>query len=75
MIEAKELAESQLPDQGIREVQQLEGREDYFRDFLIAGPLSELKANFIGSEGRTFEETIELIRDSSESTTPTIQAN
>ena len=67
--------ESQLPDQGIREVQQLEGREDYFRDFLIAGPVSQLKANFIGSEGRTFEETIELIRATSETPTQTSQTN
>lgn len=67
--------ESQLPDQGVREAQQLEGREDYFRDFLIAGPLSQLKANFIGSEGRTFEETIDLIRETSKPPTPTRQAN
>jgi hypothetical protein len=67
--------ESQLPDQGIREVQQLEGREDYFRDFLIAGPFAKLRANFIGSEGRTFEETIKLIREASESSPPTSQTN
>ncbi|MFT4637133.1 MAG: hypothetical protein ACI8T1_000442 [Verrucomicrobiales bacterium] len=58
--------ERQLPDHVIREFGQVEGREDFYRDFVISGPLNQLRANFIGSEGRTFEEVIEMIRVSGE---------
>jgi hypothetical protein len=58
--------ERQLPDHVIREFGQVEGREDFYRDVVISGPLNQLRANFIGSEGRTFEEVIEMIRVSGE---------
>ena len=58
--------ERQLPERVIREFEQVEGREDFYRDFVISGPLNDLKANFIGSEGRTVEEMLELIRLSAE---------
>ena len=58
--------ERQLPERVIHEFEQVEGREDFYRDFKIGGSLSDLKADFFGSEGRTFEEMIELIRLSSD---------
>ena len=54
--------EDRSPGQIVREFGQLEGRDDYYRDFVISGPLNDLRANLIGSEGSTFEEMFEVIR-------------
>ncbi len=58
--------ERQLPEQVVRKSDQVEGREDYYRDFVISGPFDDLRANFIGSEDRTLEEMLELLRQSGE---------
>lgn len=60
--------ERQLPERVVRRPAQLEGRDDYYRDFVISGPVHALRANFIGSEGRTFEEVMELLRAAEEET-------
>lgn len=55
--------ERQLPERVIRPFEQVEGREDFYRDFVISGPVQQLRTDFIGSEGRTFEEMLQLIEE------------
>ncbi len=67
MKEVLRRIERQLPERVTRKFQQVEGRDDYYRDFLITGTVSEPRADFIGSEARTFEQMIDLLRSVRES--------
>ena len=58
--------ERQLPERVKRDFEQLEGRDDYFRDFLINGSVSSPRADFIGTQERSLEEMLELIQSQKE---------
>ena len=54
--------ERQLPDRINRDFDQLEGRDDYYRDFEINGTISSPRADFIGTQERTLDEMLELLQ-------------
>lgn len=58
--------ERQLPEHVLQPSHQLEGRDDYYRDFGISGPLRDLKADFIGGKDRSLDEMLELLKKVSE---------
>ena len=57
--------ERQLPERIKRDFEQLEGRDDYYRDFHINGSLNSPRADFIGTQERSLEEMLELMQESS----------
>lgn len=56
--------ERQLPEQVVRKTAPVEGRDRYYRDFGIKGPLNHLRADFLGDQERTLEEIFEVLRNS-----------